>query len=242
MNKIPKKIHYCWFGGKEKPKTIQNCINSWKKVLPDYEIIEWNESNFNIECNEFVRQAYESNKYAFVSDYARLYALYNQGGIYLDTDVEVIKSLDIFLNESSFWGYEEKNRIATSTFGCEKGNKLISSFMEYYEKSKFILEDGSYNVVTNVDILTNMLKDIGMKLDGKYEKLDEITIYPQEYFSPYDYINCIDKRNENTYTIHYFYKSWVPINIKIKSFIKSKMAKIIGGNNIAKIRKLVLGE
>lgn len=241
MNKIPKKIHYCWFGRNEKPEIIEQCINTWKKILLDYEIIEWNEDNFNIECNEFVRQAYESKKYAFVSDYARLYALYNYGGIYLDTDVEVLKSLDIFLEETSFWGYEEKNRIATSTFGCQKGNKLILEFMQYYEKSKFILDDGSYNMITNVDILTNLLKEKGFSLNGKFERINnQITIYPQSYFSPYDYINCIDKRNENSYAIHHFYKSWLPKNKMIKASLKKLIVKIIGGDKLAKIRNVMM--
>ena len=124
-NKIPKIIHYCWFGKKEKPNIVKKCISSWKVILKDYEIIEWNEENFDISSNNFVRQAYENGKFAFVSDYVRVYALYNYGGIYLDTDVEVFKNFDPLLNNESFWGFEEKNFIATSTIGAQKNNKFI---------------------------------------------------------------------------------------------------------------------
>ena len=115
MSKIPKIIHYCWFGRGEKPEIVKRCINSWKENLKDYEIIEWNENNFDININNYVKEAYENKKYAFVSDYVRVYALYNMGGIYFDTDVEVFKSLDEFLQEDSFWGFEEKDYIATRT-------------------------------------------------------------------------------------------------------------------------------
>ena len=129
-NSIPKKIHYCWFGNNDKPKIVMKCIETWKRILPDYEIIEWNENNFDINSNKYVKEAYENKKYAFVSDYVRVYVLYNIGGIYLDTDVEVFKPLDKFLKEDSFWGFEEKNYIATSTIGAKAGNKLIKQFLD----------------------------------------------------------------------------------------------------------------
>ncbi|MEH7419501.1 capsular polysaccharide synthesis protein, partial [Neobacillus drentensis] len=114
-NVIPKTIHYCWFGEKEKPELVKKCLNSWKETLPDYQIIEWNEKNFDINANKYVKEAYQSGKFAFVSDYVRVFVLYRFGGIYLDTDVEVFKPFDIFLHHSSFWGFEQENYIATST-------------------------------------------------------------------------------------------------------------------------------
>ena len=141
QQKIPKIIHYCWFGGKDKPEVIKKYINSWKEKLRDYEIKEWNESNFDISSNIFVKQAYESGKYAFVSDYVRVYALYNYGGIYMDTDVEVKQPFsDEILGNDSFWGFEEKNYIATSTIGTKKGNKLIKRFLDSYDGKAFIKE------------------------------------------------------------------------------------------------------
>ena len=123
---IPKIIHYCWFGNNEKPNIVKKCIASWKEHLKEYEIIEWNEKTFDINSNKFVKEAYEKGMYAFVSDYVRVYALYNYGGIYLDTDVEVKKSFNDLLDNDSIWGFEEKNFIATSTIGACKKNKLKS--------------------------------------------------------------------------------------------------------------------
>ena len=140
-NTIPKTIHYCWFGNNDKPTIVKKCIESWEKNLSDYEIIEWNEETFNIECNDFVKEAYEKKMYAFVSDYVRVYALYNYGGIYLDTDVEVNKSFNDLLENDSIWGFEEKNYIATSTIGARKGNELIKEFLDEYNGRKFIKND-----------------------------------------------------------------------------------------------------
>lgn len=240
VNKIPKIIHYCWFGKKDKPDIVNHCINSWKKVLDDYEIIEWNEDNFDININQYVREAYENKKFAFVSDYVRVYALYNMGGIYMDTDVEVIKSLDTFLNEDSFWGFEEKNYIATSTIGSKKRNKVIKMFLDFYQDKSFNEISEELEAYTNVQIITNIFRNLGFEMNGKKQTIDSIgTIYPQEYFSPYDYINCYDKRTYKTYTIHYFYKSWLSKKDIIKLKIKMFIVKIIGGNNLAKIRNLI---
>ena len=169
QQKIPKIIHYCWFGGKDKPEVIKKYINSWKEKLRDYEIKEWNESNFDISSNIFVKQAYESGKYAFVSDYVRVYALYNYGGIYMDTDVEVKQPFsDEILGNDSFWGFEEKNYIATSTIGTKKGNKLIKRFLDSYDGKEFIKEDGEIDTLTNVAIVSNIIEGIGIRLDGTY--------------------------------------------------------------------------
>lgn len=235
---IPKVIHYCWFGNKEKPKFIKRCIESWKIQLSDYEIMEWNESNFDINMNNFVKQAYEAGKFAFVSDYARVYALYNYGGIYLDTDVEVIKNFDSFLHHSSFWGFEEKNYIATSTIGSIKGNPLIKKFLDEYEDKSFILSDGSYDISTNVSLVTETFEELGIKRNGLYQELKDLAVvYPKVYFSPYDYINCISHITDKSYAVHHFYKSWVSISQRIKFKIKKILADLIGGENIAKLRE-----
>lgn len=237
-SKIPKIIHYCWFGGKEKPELVKRCIDSWKKNLIDYMFIEWNEQNFNVNENPYVKEAYMSGKYAFVSDYVRVHALYNMGGIYLDTDVEVFRSFDDLLHHDSFWGFEQENFIATSTIGAAPRNKLIEQFLESYSNKQFLKDDGSIDELTNVAIITKMLETLGLKIDGKYQELENIgAFYPQTYFSPYDYINCRSFKNETTYTMHYFYKSWLPPTARMKGQLKKIVAIVIGGENIARIRK-----
>lgn len=243
MNNIPKIVHYCWFGRGEKPEIVKKCINSWKAILKDYEIIEWNEDNFDINCNLYVKEAYVNRKFAFVSDYVRVHALYNMGGIYLDTDTEVFKSLDEFLDEDSFWGFEEKNYIATSTIGAKKGNKLIKIFLDFYEGKSFNEISKNVETSTNVQIVTNLFKELGFKMNGEKQTIKNIgSIYPQEYFSPYDYINYYDKKTDKTYTMHYFYKSWISPKDRIKSNLKKALAKTIGGKNIAKIRNYMQKE
>ncbi|WP_283672578.1 glycosyltransferase family 32 protein [Clostridium perfringens] len=239
-NNIPKMIHYCWFGKGEKPKIVQDCIKSWKIKLNGYKIIEWNESNFDININKYVKEAYEANKYAFVSDYVRVFALYKYGGIYLDTDVEVFKNFDDLLHNESFWGFEQENYIATSTIGAKKGNKIIEEFLKSYENKSFYKNDGSFDDLTNVAIITDILKKYGLVQDGKYQEIKGLaTFYPQTYFSPYDYINCRKLITSNTYCIHLFYKSWLPLNVRLKGKIKSGLASIIGGDNILRLRNLI---
>ncbi|WP_440603781.1 glycosyltransferase family 32 protein [Bacillus sp. GB_SG_008] len=240
MDKIPRIIHYCWFGEKEKPDIVKRCIDSWERNLSEYEIKEWNENNFDINCNSYVSEAYKSRKFAFVSDYVRVYALYKFGGIYLDTDVEVFRPFGNMLHHDSFWGFEQENYIATSTIGATKGNELIKIFLDSYKEKSFIKEDGSYDDLTNVAIVTEILKDMGLKTNGEYQEIEDIgAFYPQTYFSPYDYINCRKFITKNTYAMHHFYKSWLPPKARLKSNIKVIASKVIGGENIARIRKLI---
>ena len=226
---IPRIIHYCWFGKGEKPEIVKKCIASWKENLTDYEIKEWNEDSFDINSNEFVRQAYENKKYAFVSDYVRVYALYNYGGIYLDTDVEVIQDFDKYLENESFWGFEIGNYVATSTIGAAKENKLIKKFLDSYDGKTFLNEDGSFNVTTNVKIVSEIFENLGVNLNGEYQEIEEIgAIYPLEIFSPYDYRYYQDLRNKDTVCIHHYYKSWLPFSEKIKQRAKKTLIKFMG--------------
>ncbi|OAS85135.1 glycosyl transferase [Metabacillus litoralis] len=237
-NTIPKIIHYCWFGRKEKPDIIKMCIKSWKKKLPEYEIREWNEQSFDINSQAYVKEAFESGKFAFVSDYVRVYALYHVGGIYLDTDVEVFKSFNDLLHHESFWGFEQENYIATSTIGAKKGNSLIKQFLDSYKDKNFLKKDGSLDELTNVAIVTEILANRGLKINGQYQILIGLgTFYPQTYFSPYDYINCRNFITEDSYAMHHFYKSWLPLRVRLKSNIKKTLSKVIGGENIARLRK-----
>jgi hypothetical protein len=240
QGRIPKLIHYCWFGGKAKPDIVVKCMESWKRRLPDYEFIEWNESKFDVHSNPYVKEAYHAGKFAFVSDYVRVYALYHLGGIYMDTDVEVLKSFDDLLHHESFWGFEQENFIATSTIGAAKGNKLIKQFLDSYQRKSFLKKDGSFDSLTNVAVVTELLRTMGLKVNGEYQELEGIgAFYPQTYFSPYDYINCRSFQTGDTYTIHHFHKSWLSPKDRLKGSVKKLASRVIGGDNIARLRKLV---
>ncbi len=240
MADIPRIIHYCWFGRGEKPDIVKTCIQSWRNSLKDYEIKEWNEDSFDINSNDFVRQAYKNKKYAFVSDYVRVYALYNYGGIYLDTDVEILQSFDKYLNNESFWGFEVGNFIATSTIGSAKGNKLIKKFLDSYNEKSFINEDGSFNVTTNVKIVSKIFEESGVELNGEYQLIKDIgAVYPVEYFSPYDYRYYEDLRSTNTVCIHHYYKSWLPMSKRIKQFFKRNIIRIFGSGFIRKGENII---
>lgn len=225
---IPKKIHYCWFGGKPKSKLVCKCIESWNKFCPEYEIKEWNENNFNIELCDYSKEAYSQKKWAFVSDVARIYALYNEGGIYLDTDVEILRNLDTLLYNKSFLGFEGTKWIATNIIGSEKNNDLFLKFLEEYYVRHFIKEDGSLDLTTNVEELTSYLvAKYNLILDGSLQHFDDFTIYPTDYFSPYDYIQGKLNKTKNTYTIHWFSQSWIPQN-SIRKIISQMYHRLVG--------------
>ncbi len=207
---IPKTIHYCWFGKNIMPKLAKKCIKSWKRKLKGYEIIEWNEDNFDIDSAPlYVKQAYEAKKWAFVSDYVRLYALVNYGGIYMDTDVEVLKKLDSFLSHHAFSGFEDEYHIPTGIMACEKGYKLFEEFLHFYDEVKFINDDGSYNLTTNVTIITDICKKKGLIPNNTYQEIDGFALYPKDYFCPINYQDFSLVSTKNTVTIHWFSGSWV---------------------------------
>lgn len=205
---IPKTIHYCWFGRGQKPLLAEKCIESWKKHCPDYEIIEWNEDNFDIGSNQYVAEAYKSKKWAFVTDFVRLWALYNYGGVYMDTDVEVLKSLDPYLKHRAFSGFENATQIPTGIMACEKGFELFKELLDYYDSARFILTDGSLNLTTNVVTITNQMKRHGFKANNQYQVLDGYAFYPNNIFCPY--LERLGDRSymKDTVTIHHFAGSW----------------------------------
>lgn len=207
---IPKIIHYCWFGGKEKPKLFKKCYKSWKKYCPDYEIIEWNESNFDLNCCQYVKEAYEAKKWAFVSDYVRVWALHNYGGVYLDTDVEVTKNIDGFLCHSAFTGFESEKYPFTAVFGCEKKHSITEKVMRSYLDRKFKLDDNSYDMMTNTELVTSILvKEYKVALNNQTQAFDDgLVIYSNDFFCPK---NCVDfsmNITSNTHAIHWFNASW----------------------------------
>lgn len=220
MSNIPKVIHYCWFGKGGKPELAKRCIESWKKYCGDYELKEWNEDNFDINCNTYVKQAYENKKFAFVTDYVRLYALYTQGGIYMDTDVEVLKPLDSFLELHAFSSFENNNMIPTGIIGSEKGNAWIKDLLDEYTDLTFVDEHGNFDLTTNVSRITELTHNkYGLKLTSSYQELKGgiVTLYPFDYFCPKDWETGKINLTANSYTIHHFSGSWHTAEEKKKS-------------------------
>ena len=215
---IPKIIHYCWFGRNPLPKSAKRCIESWKKFMPDYEIKEWNEDNFDVNIIPFTKEAYSVNKYAYVSDYARLWILYHYGGVYFDTDVEVIRSMDDIIGCGPYMGFEKhettpESRIMVNPglgFAVEKGNAIIREIMNYYETHHYILEDGTIQQIPIVPITTEVLKKHGLQVSATPIELENsITIYPWEYFCPIEYPMNRLQLTHNTHTIHHYTESWM---------------------------------
>ncbi len=216
---IPKIIHYCWFGRGELPELAKKCIASWKKYCPDYEIIEWNEDNFDINCCPYVKEAYENRRFAFVTDYVRLYAMYHQGGVYMDTDVEVTKNLDQFLDHQGFSGFETDTQVPTGIMAGEKGFPLFKYLLTYYDGKHFVKEDGKADTTTNVAIITEMLNSKGFVPNGQFQIVDGFALYPRDYFCPLNDATGVLDRTENTAAIHWFNKSWLPQHIRLRSKI-----------------------
>ncbi len=208
-NYIPKTIHYCWFGGNPLPELALKCIASWKKYCPDYKIIEWNESNFDLDCCDYVREAYDAKKWAFVSDVARLYALVNYGGIYMDTDVEVLKPLDDILSYEAVSGFEAYDRIPTGLMACRDGHPLFEELLHDYDGAHFIRNDGSFDTTTNVTRITNICLKYGLRLDNTMQTVSGFTLFPCEYFCPKNSETKEITLTDNTYVIHHFDGSWL---------------------------------
>lgn len=214
---IPKVIHYCWFGHNPIPEKMKTCINSWKKFCPDYEIVEWNEANFNIDICSYTREAYAAKKWAFVTDYARLWIIYNYGGIYLDTDVELIKPLDSLLKEHAFFGFEnegdpKKIFIATGLgFGAESHNRIVEKMLAAYDNVHFLLMEGTYDElpcpVRNTKAITDLIPPGTTNMDTV--RLKDGVIYPVDYFCPLDSFGERLNKTDNTYSIHWFMASWL---------------------------------
>lgn len=236
---IPKKIHYCWFGNGKKNKTFNNCYKSWKKFFPEYEIIEWNEKNFNIDENLYAKQAYQAKKYAFVSDYARLKILYEYGGIYFDTDVEVLKRIDDSVIKSGYFAKEKDNEINTGLGFCvPPKNKFIKIMLDDYENISFCNGDNSYDLTPCTKRNTASIVNAGYSISSKCENLGEIKVYNRDYFCGYDIDNNHYIISDKTYTVHHYNASWQPKNQRVKRKIKKIFSKVIGIKKYNKIRIL----
>lgn len=228
---IPKIIHYIWVGGKEKPVDIKRCMATWKKHLEGYKVIEWNESNFDIEQHPFVKAAYEAKKWAYVSDYIRAYAIYNYGGIYLDTDILLLDNFDDFLNHRAFVGFENPNYPFTAAFGAEKGHPLVKDMLDYYDElDTYHFDFKNNNTISVSDILINKY---GCTVGNMYQVLKEgIAVYP-------DTILC--NPSEKSVSIHVFTGTWLDekkaIARKINTFLK---LRITNRKRAALFRKYIM--
>lgn len=228
---IPKKIHYCWFGGKPLPALAKKCIESWKKYLPDYEIIEWNESNFDVNVIPYTAEAYQVQKYAFVSDYARLWIIYKHGGIYFDVDVEVIKSLDQIIEEGPFLGCEgdinngplQMHVNPGLGFAASQSHEFLNEIIEIYHGLHFFNTDGSLNTKTIVNYTTELLCEHGLKCIADIQNCAGFYIYPKDYFSPKDPVTRNINLTYNTHTIHHYDGSWLPKSARLRQLIKEKL-------------------
>ncbi len=252
---IPKTIHYCWFGNNKKTKLVKKCISSWKKYCSDYKIIEWNEQNFDLSnCPLYVRQAYDEGKWAFVTDYVRLAIIYEHGGIYLDTDVELIKKPDHLLRFQAFFGMEPNYYITTGLgFGAEEHHPILKELMDDYQDIPFILEDGSFDTTTCPVRNTRIFEQHHYVKINREQMLDHgVLVLPSSVLCPINYETNIKKIEKNTISIHWFSASWRLE--EEKSALREKqrrerwhyvvhipnrlIRKLIGSENYNKLKKL----
>ncbi len=244
---IPKIIHYCWFGRNPLPESAKKCIASWRKFMPDYQIKEWNEDNFDVNIIPYTKQAYEAKKYAFVSDYARFWILYHYGGLYFDTDVEVIKSIDDIVAKGAFMGIEvpskngEMPMVAPGLgLGSESKMPFYEKALEAYSHLSFLNEDGSLNQKTIVLYNTELLVAEGMRATNAIQQVAGIWIYPVDYFNPLnDLTGCLDK-TENTRSIHWYSKTWMNVN-PIKMWL-SRLSHRLFGLRLHQLKNKIIGK
>jgi hypothetical protein len=232
---IPKVIHYIWFGGRPLTQLAERCISSWKEYCPDYEIVRWDESNFDVAQNQYCKEAYEAKKWAFASDYTRLWVLVNEGGIYMDTDVQVIKPLDRFLGEEAFSGFEAEDRLPTGIMAAEKGQRFLGRLLHDYDHRTFTKEDGTYDLTTNVEAITNTCVAGGIQLNNCKQTVEGFTLYPSDYFCPKDPSDLSLHITENTYTIHHFDGSWQSSSERLHR----KVAHVIGPKATSIVKKVL---
>lgn len=222
---IPKIIHYCWLSNDPVPKRLQQCMRTWNIKLPDYEIMLWDLNRFDISTSVWVKEAFENKKYAFAADYIRLYAVYHYGGIYLDMDVEVVKSFSDLLEGKTILGWEKAKGLEAGIFGGEKGAEWLKECLDYYKDRHFILPDGGFDM----KILPYIMYDV---LYDKYIKTEKFRVYNNEYFTAKSYETLEINKTKNTYSIHHFAGSWLPANVlSFRERFKRECYKRIGYKN-----------
>lgn len=229
---IPHIINYCWFGGNKLSGKEKKCISSWKKYFPNYEIKEWNETNFDVNCCSYVQEAYKAKKWAFVSDYARFWILYHEGGLYFDTDVEIVRDMSPIIQKGAFMGCETSDKCAPGLgMGVLPGLGMCKEILDYYEKLHFTNKNQQETVV---EYTTRILRKHGWRGDESIENVCGVNIYPPEYFCPMNYKTGKLNITENTYTIHWYTASWQSAYEKFKT----KIQHIIGEKATEKIIKI----
>ena len=234
---IPKKIHYCWFGKGKKSKLTKRCIESWKKYCPEYEIIEWNENNFNINQHPYLSWCYENQKWAFLSDFARLLIIKQNGGIYFDTDVELIRSPDMLLQYSAFFGFENNENINTGLgFGAEANHEIIVEMVNVYLNIKRN-SDGSYPLIVCPALNTQTLIPFGLLLNGERQNIRGVEILPIEYLNPYNDQTGVMRKTDNTISIHWYSKAWLDKKTILRSKITKPLHRIFGVDCFRKIKR-----
>ena len=243
---IPRVIHYCWFGRNSLPESAMKCIDSWRKYFPDYEIKEWNEDNFNVNIIPYTREAYEAKKYAFVSDYARMWILYHYGGLYFDTDVEVIKPVDDIVERGPFMGIEVEARAGELPLiapglglGVTSGLGLYKDILDYYAPLHFLCEDGSLNQVTVVKHVTNVLVANGLKPTNDLQLVAGVWIYPRDYFNPLDDNTGQLVVTDNTRSIHWYTKTWLKKRNPVRTWIVRRIHRYFGNDCLAWLKRLL---
>ena len=244
---IPKVVHYCWFGRNPLPESAVKCIESWRKYLPDYEIKEWNEDNFDVNIIPYTAEAYSVGKYAYVSDFARFWILYHYGGVYFDTDVEVIKPIDDIVEKGAFMGVEVMCKIIPEDLvgypmvapglgiGAPVGCEFYKKVMDFYSGYHFLREDGSIIGGTVVAHTTRLLVKEGLQKHSDIQQVAGIWIYPEDFFNPFDDLTGRLKKTENTRSIHWYARSWLsqsPFRVWL-----SRMSHRVFGSSIYRLKK-----
>lgn len=239
---IPKKIHYCWFGGNPLPKTALKCIESWKKFLPDFEIKEWNEQNFDVMMNEYTKYCYENHLWAFLSDYVRLWVVEQEGGIYYDVDVEVVKHPGGLMNEKAFFGFEYPNYVNTGIgFGAVAHHPALKEMMAMYEcRTTQMLETERTErgiLLGCPSINTKVFEDRGMKRDCTMQRCFDALILPLDYLCPFNDVTGVLKKTENTISIHWGMKSALSLSSRIRSKLTRPLHRLFGINALSFLKK-----
>lgn len=236
-NEIPRTIHYIWFGYGEKSDLIKRCTKITSEKLSDWDVKEWTEDNYEISDCAYCDEAYQHKKYPFASDYARFDILYRYGGVYLDTDVELIKKIpESFLKDEGFTGIESNNKIAPGlVFACKPGNPIVREIKEMYEKDHFILADGSMNTKTVVDRVTEIFSRHGFQMNGKEQIVDGFHIYPVEYFCAYDFVTGQFTITDKTVSIHHYTATWTDGKSQFKRGLQNVLRKRLGVTNYKKL-------